>query len=49
MSDQVIIGHYILGRTIGSGGFARVKSTYNNNFSGKTQSYKHRSRRKDHQ
>lgn len=31
MSDQVIIGHYILGRTIGSGGFARVKSKCTNN------------------
>lgn len=26
MSEQVKIGHYILGKTIGSGGFARVKS-----------------------
>jgi hypothetical protein len=26
MSDQTKIGHYILGRTIGTGGFAKVKS-----------------------
>jgi serine/threonine protein kinase len=27
MSDQIKIGHYILGKTIGTGGFAKVKST----------------------
>jgi hypothetical protein len=25
--DEVHIGHYILGRTIGTGGFAKVKGT----------------------
>jgi hypothetical protein len=28
MSDQIKIGHYILGKTIGTGGFAKVKSNY---------------------
>jgi hypothetical protein len=27
-TNQVKIGHYILGKTIGSGGFARVKSIH---------------------
>lgn len=27
MTDQIKIGHYILGKTIGTGGFAKVKST----------------------
>ena len=26
MTDQIKIGHYILGKTIGTGGFAKVKS-----------------------
>lgn len=31
MSDNTTmqIGHYLLGKTIGSGGFAKVKGTYN--------------------
>lgn len=30
-TNQVKIGHYILGKTIGTGGFARVKSIYIHN------------------
>ena len=46
-TNPVKIGHYILGRTIGTGGFARVKSNITLYISGSSWFNQHRSSRKN--